>query len=278
MLLFLAVVFAFVAPVQASSVTINLQTVEVIQTGFTKRTFAKLGDMRIVYRTSNEAFELQSAETLEKLWGGDIDSVTISGASTAAQKLAFLRTCMLEATTTNGYRVFMGRNDLQFFFTAATNRMDVKWGSNKQPLWFGHIDSLQIGALSGASAKLAYTRLVNRWRSQDLLPNTSAATIAAGAAAGSSPTVTVAGDAFSGKVTVVIGASGATTGVLATITTKVTAPTGYRVVLTPRDDNASAHFIRIKVTDSATTWVLNVHTTALTTGGTYTWDYVATPY
>jgi len=263
---------------QASTITINANTAEVVSTSYKTRDFYQLGDLMVIYRASNEAFEVQTAETRSKVWGGDIDSVSISGASTAAQKLAFLRTTMLETTTTNGYRCFFGRKNIEFNYVAATNRLDLKYARNKQPLWFGSIDSLQVTGLSGATAKLAYLRVVNKYRAQDIVPTTSVATVAAGAAAGTSPTVTVSGDAFSGTLTVVVGASGATTGVLATITTKATAPTGYRIAISAKDDNATLHNLRVKWTSTATTIVANVPATALTSGGTYTFDYVAVPY
>ncbi len=265
-------------PAQASTVTININSAEVVSTSFKTRDFYALGNMLIIYRASTEAFELQTAETRTKVWGGDIDSVTIAGASTAAAKLAFLRTLMFEATTTGGYRVFMGRSNIEFNYVSATNRLDVKYSRNKQPLWFGHIDSLQVSGLSTGTAKLAYLRLVNKYRAQDLLPTTSVATIAAGAAAGSSPTVTVAGDAFSGKITIVVGASGATTGVLATVTLKTTAPTGYRVAISPKNDNATLHSLRVSWSETVTTLVANIPATALTSGGTYIYDYVTVPY
>jgi len=65
--------------------------------------------------------------------GGDVDSVTITGASTTAAKLAYLRTLMLESTTTGGYRVFMGRSNIEFYYNTSTSRLDIKYGKNKQP-------------------------------------------------------------------------------------------------------------------------------------------------
>lgn len=270
MLLFL---FAFSAA-QATTVTINANTAEVVTTSFKKREFYNVQDMLIIYYATTEAFEMQVAETRSKVFGGDIDSVTITGASTAAAKLAFLRTILLEATTTNGYRVFMGRSNLEFYYAAATNRIDVKYGRNKQPLWFGHIDSLKA---NGTSTTLAYLRAINRYKAQDCIPSTNVATIAAGAAAGTSPTVTVTGDAYSGSISVTTGTS-ATTGTLATVTLKITAPTGTRVTLNPTNNNSIAHVVRTRGTGTTTTLVLTVPTTALSDATAYTWDYTVVPY
>lgn len=270
----LLMLFAFASPAAATSVTINQHTAEVITT--TTRSLYKLQELVLIYRASTDAFEVQQAETRNKLWGGDVDSVTISGASTTAAKLAFLRTLMLEATTTGGYRVFVGRSDVEYFYNTSTNRLDLKYGKNKQPLWFGAADSLQSGP-SGAAAKVAFLRLINKWRSQDCLPTTSVATIAAGAAAGTSPTVTVTGDAFRGSITVTTGTS-CTTGTLATVTLKITAPTGTNPVITPASDAATLHVARWKCTGTTTTLVITVPATALSDATAYTWNYHVDTY
>lgn len=274
-MLMLFVLFSF--GVQASTVAININTAEVVATSFKTREFYPLGELLIIYRVSNEAFEIQNAATRSKIWGGDIDSVSITGLTTAAQKLAYLGNLMLTANTTNGYKVYMGRSNLEYSYSLSNNRLNVNYGRNKQPLWFGHIDSLKVGALSGASAKLTYLRSLHKWRSQDVLPFAAAPTIAAGAAAGGSPTVSVTGDAFSGTITVTPGSS-PTTGTLATITLNITAPTGTRVVVSPTGDNSTLHYTRVKYVGTATTIVLSVPASALTTAVPYTWDYETTPY
>ena len=271
----LMLLFAFAFSANATSVTINPYNVEHITP--TKRELHPLQDMLIIFRNSNDAFEVQTAQTRSKIWGGDIDSVTIAGASTKAEKLAYLRTLMLESTTTGGFRCFIGRNNLEFNYNPATSRLDVKNSINKQPLWFGRIDSLQSGP-SGATNKMAYLRLVNRWQSELALPSASAATIAAGAAAGASPTVTVTGDGYSGSVSITTGASGATTGTLATVTLNIKAPTGTRVVVSPTNDIALLHNVRVRWTGTATTIVATVPATALSAASAYTYDYKVVPF
>jgi hypothetical protein len=275
MAMLLLMLLACVGYSGATSVTITAYHAEVVTA--TTRAMYPLQELLIVYRASTDGFEVQSAETRSRLWGGDVDSVTISGASTTAAKLAFMRNHLLEATTTGGYRVFLGRNNLEFSYNASSNRLDLRYGRNKQPLWFGSCDSLQSGP-SGSANKIAYLRTINRYRAQDCLPTTSVATVTAGAAAGSSPTVTVTGDAFSGSISVTTGASGATTGTLATIALKITAPTGTRVVVTPTGDNSTLHASRVKWAGTTTTLVGSIPATALSSATVYTWDYQVVPY
>lgn len=271
--LLLFVLFAL-STAQASTVVINAYEAEVVATAFKNREVFPLQGLVMFYKSSTDALEIQTSGNRSKIWGGDIDSLTISGASTTAAKLAFLRTLMLESTTTNGYRYFIGRENLRFYYTTATSRVEVKYGSDRQALWTGHIDSLKC---NGTTATLAYLRLLNRYRAQDCLPSTSVATIAAGAAAGSSPTVSVTGDAFSGSISVTTGTS-ATTGTLATVTLKITAPTGTRVTLNATGNNSLAHAVRTRATGTTTTLVLTVPTTALSDATAYTWDYTVVPY
>lgn len=271
--LLLFVLFAL-STTQASTVVVNAYEAEVVATAFKNREVFPLQGLVMFYKSSTDALEIQTADNRSKIWGGDIDSLTISGASTTAAKLAFLRTLMLESTTTNGYRYFIGRENLRFYYTTSTSRVEVKHGSDRQALWTGHIDSLKC---NGTAATLAYLRLLNRYRAQDCLPSTSVATIAAGAAAGSSPTVAVTGDAFSGSVSVTTGTS-ATTGTLATITLKITAPTGTRISLTPTNANSCLHAVRWYAAGTTTTLVITTPATALSDATAYTWNYTVVPY
>lgn len=274
---FLLFLFAFNFA-QASTVTITPNGAEVVATGYTTREFYQLQDLMFIHRASNDAFEIQVTESRSKVWGGNIDSVLVTGISNdsagAVSKLAYFRTMLLEATTTNGYRVFIGRNNLEFYFKTSTNRLDVKYSRNKQPLWFGHIDSLKC---NGSAATLAYLRSINRYKAQDYLPSTSVATIAAGAAAGSSPTVAVTGDAYSGSISITTGTS-ATTGTLATVTLKITATTGTRISLTPTNAGATLHFLRVAAAGTTTTLVISVPATALSDATAYTYNYTVVPY
>lgn len=274
----LLLMFAFGA--SASSVTITANGAEVVATpGQTfsdgnSRVIYPLQDLLIITRPSTDGFEIKIAETQSKVWGGDIDSVTIAGATTDGDKWAFLCTLMLQGCTTNGYICWMGRNNLEFNYKASNSRVEVKYGRNRQPLWFGHLDSLKANRVS---MTLAYMRLLNRYKAEDCLPSTSVATIAAGAAAGSSPTVAVTGDAFSGSISVTTGTS-ATTGTLATVTLKITAPTGTRISLTPTNANACLHVARWYAAGTTTTLVITTPATALSDATAYTFNYQVETY
>lgn len=264
---------------QASTLTINTTTSEVVATSFKTRTFYQAADLIFIYRASNDAFEVQMAATRAKVWGGDIDSVTVGSASTAAQKFAKLRLYYLEMTTTTGYRVFCGRNDLKWNFTTATNVLQLQRASNGQMLWFGHIDSLQVSGVSGATNKLAWLRLTaNRPFSTGSVTGGDVATIAAGAAAGSSPTVAVTGNNVAGEIPLTTGTTALNSGVLCTVTLPITAPTGTRVTLTASNANAATHTVRYFTTTTASTFVINATTTALSDATAYKWFYHVDSY
>lgn len=275
-------IFLFAAlalQLQATTLTINAVTAEVVTTSFKVRTFYNTGDLILIYNSTTGGFEAQLAKSRSKVFGAVIDSVTITGASTAAQKLAKLRLWLLEATTTNGYRVFVGRNDLYWNYTASTNVLRLNRAGNDQPLWFGHIDSLQVSGVSGASNKLAWLR-VSAFRpfSTGALAGGESATIAAGAAAGSSPTISIVGNGVAGEITLTTGSSTTTTGVICTVTLPITAANGTRVVLTPSNDNAGAGISRVFATTTTSTFVLNASGTALTAATAYKWFYRVEQY
>ena len=277
----IAALFIMLTPAMADTVVINPSTVEVVTSTGSVRTMYTANDLIYIYRSSNDAFEVQVKTTRSKIWGGDVDSVTISGASSTSLKLAQLRLWFLETTTTTGYRSFIGRGNLRWKYTASTNRLNLDAASNGQMLWFGSIDSLQVSGVSGASNKLTWLRAsANRlFTAGGILTAGSAATVAAGAAAGTSPTVSVAGNATAGEITLVTGGSTTSTGVIATITLPVTAPNGIRISRAPSNDNAAQHDTRVFWTTTTNTIVLNATGTALTAGGTnYKWFYTAVSY
>jgi hypothetical protein len=105
--------------------------------------------------------------------------------------------------------------------------------------------------------------------------NSSTPGIAAGAGAGSSPTVTISGTDQSGLITVVTGTAPAgVNAVIATITYYITYPSTTYVSLTPA--NATAALVSgatmVYTNGSATTFTINAGTTGLPTG-TYIWAY-----
>lgn len=256
--------------VQAQGLTVNSVSVEAITASTKSRTFYSTGDVLIIYKTSTEAVEVQVAATRSKIWSGDIDSVAITGASTAAQKLAKLRLWFFEATTTNGYRSFLPRENIKWVYTSASKRLEMKHQRNDQQLWFGTIDSFQVSGVSGYANKLAYLRATaNRGYQTGILSSGEQATVAAGAALGTSPTVAIVGDAVSGEVTFTTGSSTTSTGVLFTVTFPFSAPNGMTTVWSASDADAAGHIARIfGENPAANTFTLNATGTALTAGGT----------
>ena len=269
-----------IMPAMATTIVINPVTAEVVSTSFKVRTMYDANELIYIYRSSTSGFEVQLKSTRSKIFGGIVDSVTITGGSTTALKLAQLRLFFLETTTTTGYRSFIGRGNLKWEFTTATNVLRLNSTSNNQMQWFGHIDSLQVSGVSGAANKLAWLRATgNRPYQVGQLSGGTVATIAAGAAAGASPTVAVTGNGVAGEITITTGSSTTATGVLVTVTLPITAPTGNRVTLTASNDNGAAAISQVFATATTSTIVLNGRGTPLTAGGTvYKYFYQITSY
>ncbi len=102
----------------------------------------------------------------------------------------------------------------------------------------------------------------------------SAPTVVAGAAAGSSPTVTLVSGATDtcGQISVISGSSGATTGVMATVTFNSTWSANPKVILTPANSNAS-QLNFYQGTISTTQFTLDTQNT-LANSTTYLFNYI----
>jgi len=96
--------------------------------------------------------------------------------------------------------------------------------------------------------------------------------VSAGAAAGTTPTVSISGSDFAGSVTVTTGSSGVTAGTVATVTWSTARSAAARVALTPRTAEAAALAAYVTSTGSA---IGIACAAAPATGATYTWDYIA---
>lgn len=109
-----------------------------------------------------------------------------------------------------------------------------------------------------------------------IVTNTAApaATITAGAAAGTSPTVAISGNKYAGTITITTGTS-ATTGVLATVDLKVQDATSNTVILFPADLDAAGAAAKVFVGSTATGFTINVGTSALANSTAHIWNYVA---
>jgi hypothetical protein len=103
---------------------------------------------------------------------------------------------------------------------------------------------------------------------------TSAPTIAAGTGAGTSPTVSIAGNDIAQKVTITTGSSPTASATVATITFNVAYTTAPRVILTPANANAAglSGASQVYVDDSSigtTSYVISVGSGGLTASTTY---------
>lgn len=137
---------------------------------------------------------------------------------------------------------------------------------------------LSFAKRSGASASLyeiinSYLKLfpINK-----IVTNTAApaATITAGAAAGTSPTVSITGNKYAGIVNVTTGTSPAT-GTLATIDLKAIADNAHVVILTPAEADAAGAVAKIYATGTTTGFTITVQTAALAASTAHSWNYVA---
>ena len=105
-----------------------------------------------------------------------------------------------------------------------------------------------------------------------VLGNSSTPSISAGAAAGSSPTITITGTDISGIISIVAGTS-PTTGDLCDVTFTSSFPNSSRVVFSPTSTESATFGNAMYVTNSASGFSLNT-TSALSAGITYTWNYI----
>lgn len=100
----------------------------------------------------------------------------------------------------------------------------------------------------------------------------SAPTIAAGAAAGSSPTISIAGTDAAGQITLTIGTT-PLTGVLATVTFNLAYISAPYPNFCAVNGNAAGAAIAVYVTSTTTTLVLNT-SSVLVAGQQYIWNYM----
>ncbi len=110
-----------------------------------------------------------------------------------------------------------------------------------------------------------------------LIGNSSAPTIAAGAGAGTSPTISITGTDLAGAVTVTSGSTPSASSVIVTITFNGSYGTAPYVQLTPA--NAATALLNgttmVYVTATTTTFVINAGTVGITPATTYLWNYAS---
>lgn len=250
---------------QAQTLTLTAGEAEV--TGTAKTHLYPLGNLYFIYNNTTGGFEAREVETRAVVYAANISTVTISGLSTAASKIAWLENTHVKANT-GRYSTLVPQSDLAVRYRTSGKGVDLlsRFSSGKTPIWYGHIDSVKTASTDSTTAlRLVALRQMVRGATPMLIGNPAKTpTIAAGAAAGASPTISIAGSAISGEITLTTGSSTTSTGVVATVTLPVSFPNGCDVFITPASDVAGPCAGRTFVTTTANTFLLNAITTAWT--------------
>lgn len=260
-------VLSGLATMMAQTVAVNSSSV-VITNGALGNVIMPLSECYFAYKTTDSTFQVFNANNV-KVFDQDCASLTTeTGDTTTAMKIARLATYCQQARVTATWYYYLPKGG-NVGYTVTNKKVRIKNGNIDFTF---NIDSLSGGG--NTAARLAYLKSTfNKSANLELLSAGSAATVAAGAAAGSSPTVAVSGNGVAGTITITTGTT-ATTGALATVTLPVTFPNGLTAVLTPGDADAAASAAKIFVTSSAAnSFVVNVGTAALSDATEYIWHY-----
>jgi hypothetical protein len=256
----------FSAVLTAQTLTITAGSAEVASSGV-KNHLYPIEDLYFQYNRNSEIFEARLIETRASVYRANISTVTISGLSTAAQKLAWLENTHLRANTAQ-FNNLVPRTGIavRYNVSGKATSLFARYTKDQTPLWTGNADSIKTGVADTTTAlRLTALRRIVRGATPILIGNNSnAATIAAGAAAGTGATVSITGNQLNGELTVNTGSSTTTTGVLATVTLPVACPTKCIVKLQPSSSFGSTQDQKVFTTTTAGTFVLNVNGTALT--------------
>lgn len=266
----IAFLFAWLGVALAQTVTVSPTSVVIANTSPAGNVIKPLESCYFAYKTTDSTFQVFDERNI-KIFDSDCDDLTtVAADSTTALKIARIaKYCLPVRTSSTWYYYFPKGGDLTY--TATTEKVRLKNG--RLDFTF-QIDSITGGTYDTTTA-LLLTFLKNEFNRPANLQLSSAggaSTIAAGAAAGSSPTVSVSGNAVAGTITISTGTSAAT-GVLATVTLPVTFQNGCTAVLTPADSDAAAAAAKIFVTSTSSTVVINVGTSALADSTQFKWTY-----
>lgn len=269
----LTLLFLALAGVTAQTISFTPTSLEVIAPSAKTRAFYDLDNVYITYKAG--AVLVMENSTGSIVFSGDTSEISVTGATHWGAKATKLARWYQSAGTTTGYRYFLPRKGVNFVYNGTTTFVKVVASTNKRLLYEADLDSIHISGVSGDSNKLTYLRNQQFLDSRrDAYNLDNLVTIAAGAAAGSSPTVSIAGNAVSGVITVVTGASGATTGTLCTVTLPVTYPNAIDPIVVPNDANSVLHGVRwFADSASASTFIITIPATALGSATTYKFRY-----
>jgi len=257
--------------VEAQTVALTPTSLEVIQSSSATRAFYDLDDVYWKYKTGTVT--LYEAATGTQLFSGDTTAMSVTGASHWGAKAAKLTAWYQHVTKTDGYRYWIPKRGVQLVYKTSDTSVKMVHGATKKLLIATALDSVKINGVTTVANLLTYLRgqyYLEGDRDRVGLPNTP--TVAAGAAAGSSPTVTIAGTGTDFKVTLTTGTTALNSGVLFTVTLPVTYPTGTVATCTNGDSDSATHTVRVFTTSTVSTVVQNAITTALSDATAYIWN------
>lgn len=257
------VLLAFCA--QAQTFTLTAGSAEV--SGSAKNQLYPISSLYFTYNTDTDLFEAFEVETRNTVYKGAISTVTISGVSSAADKITWIENTHVKCNT-GVFSHLVPKDGVAVRYRSSNKGTELfgRISEGKKPLWSGHLDSIKTASTDSTSAlRLTALRKIVRGATPQLVGNNTAApTIAAGAGAGTSPTVSITGNGLSGEIDIDTGSSTPTTGVIATITLPQAYPNGCRVVITPSTSFAATMVARVFVNTTSSTFTLNAAGTAVT--------------
>ena len=271
-LICLAAMFA-----QAQTAAITPSSVEIIGASAVTRAFYDLDDVYLPYKTGS--IQIYESASGTQLFTGDTSEVSVTGASHWGAKAAKLTNWYQHCTNTAGYRYFLPKRGVKLVYKTSDTSVKLVSAYTNKVLLSTALDSVKISGVTTVSNILTYLRgqyFLESARDRLGLPNTP--TVAAGAAAGSSPTIAVAGTGTDFKVTLTTGTTALNSGVLFTVTLPVTYPTGTLVTVTNGDSDSAAHTVRVFTTSTVSTVVLNATATALSDATQYVWNFHVAGY
>lgn len=276
--LFILTFFCLLATfTQAQTIAITPTSIEVIQASAATRAFYDLDDVFIKYKTGT--ITVYEASSGTQLFSGDTSEASVTGASHWGAKAAKLTKWYQHVTKTDGYRYWLPKRGVQLVYKNSDTSLKLVHGITKKLLLATALDSLDISGVDTVTHLLTYLRGKYFLEgNRDRLGIGAVPTIAAGAAAGSSPTVAIAGTSTDFKVTLTTGTTALSSGVLFTVTLPVTYPTGTVVTITNGDSDSATHTVRVFTTSTTSTVVLNAITTALSDATAYVWHFHVAGY
>jgi hypothetical protein len=256
----------------SQTLTITPTTVEVVSQGAKTRAFYPIDDVFLT-NTFSGGVVVRDASSGTILFNGDTSEVTIAGATLWSAKHAVLNAYYLRVPydTMQHPITYLPRKGLNFLYRNSNATVTAIHGRTKYSLWTGNLSSMvDTGVI--ASTALAWVRTVlqrDAVRSAEQIG--TAATVAAGAAAGTSPTITASSASNSGRIDLTSGTTALTTGNIAVVTLPNAYDTMY-ITVTPANATAGAHVARVWAEQlTSTTFAIKASGTALADATAYKW-------